>query len=211
MSASTPTGKLSKAGKHDPAHDVLHSERHPLEAIFKPKSVAVVGATERPGSIGRNVLWNLLSNPFGGTVYPVNKNRPSILGINTYPNVAEVPDRVELAVITTPAASVPDVISECVAAQVDAAIVISAGFREFGEEGRELEREILRRLTGSRMRVIGPNCLGVMNPLSGMNATFAQTIARPGDVAFISQSAAMCSAILDWSWRAMVGFSALVS
>jgi acetyltransferase len=211
MSASTPAGKVSNSGKHDPAHDVLHSERHPLEAIFKPKSVAVIGATERPGSIGRNVLWNLLSNPFGGTVYPVNKNRPNILGIKTYPTVADIPDRVELAVVTTPAASVPEVISECVAANVDAAIVISAGFREFGEEGRELEREILRRLHGSRMRVIGPNCLGVMNPLTGLNATFAQTIARPGNVAFISQSGALCTAILDWSLREMVGFSAFVS
>ena len=91
MSASTPAGKVSKSGKHDPAHDVLHSERHPLEAIFKPKSVAVIGATEWPGSIGRNVLSNLHSNPFGGTVYPVNKNRPNILGIKTYPTVADVP------------------------------------------------------------------------------------------------------------------------
>jgi acetyltransferase len=209
--ASTPSSKPSKAGKHDPAHDVLHSDRHPLEAIFKPKTVAVIGATERPGSIGRNVLWNLLSNPFGGTVYPVNKNRPSILGIKTYPTVADVPDQVELAVVTTPAASVPDVISECVTANVSAAIVISAGFREFGEEGRELEREIKRRLKGSRLRVIGPNCLGIMNPLTGLNATFAQTIARPGNVAFVSQSGALCTAILDWSLREMVGFSAFVS
>ncbi|HYG98108.1 MAG TPA: bifunctional acetate--CoA ligase family protein/GNAT family N-acetyltransferase [Terriglobales bacterium] len=208
---SKPSAKTTGKPTSDRAHDILRSERHPLDAMFAPRSVAVVGATERPGSIGRNVLWNLLSNPFGGTVFPINPNRSSVLGIKAYPSISAVPEDIELAIITTPAATVPDVVSDCVASGVQAAIVISAGFREYGAEGEELEREILRRLGASRMRIIGPNCLGLMNPLSGLNASWAQTIARPGNVAFISQSGALCTAILDWSLQEMVGFSSFVS
>ncbi len=211
MAASKPSGKPSGKQTSDPAHDVLRSERHPLEAVFNPRSVAVVGASERPGSVGRNVLWNLLSNPFGGTVFPVNPNRPNVLGIRGYRTLGDIPERIELAVVTTPAASVPEVISECIAAGVRAAIIVSAGFRETGPKGLELELEIKKRLAGSRLRVIGPNCLGVMNPVTGLNATWAHTIARPGNVAFISQSGALCTAILDWSLREMVGFSSFVS
>jgi acetyltransferase len=203
--ASKPSGKQTS----DPAHDVLRSERHPLEAVFCPQSVAVIGASDRAGSVGRNVLWNLLSNPFGGTVFPVNPKRPSVLGIKNYPKLADIPEAIELAIVTTPADTVPDVLSECVETGVRAAIVISAGFREMGPEGVEREREVQRRIAGSRLRVIGPNCLGVMNPVGGLNATWAQTIARPGNVAFISQSGALCTAILDWSLHEMVGFSAL--
>ena len=199
----------SKPGS-DPAHDVLRAERHPLDAVFSPKCVAVVGATERPGSVGRRVLWALLSSPFGGTVYPVSK-RPSVLGIKAYPSVTAVPEAVDMAVIVTPAATVPEIVSECVESGVRAAVIISSGFREHGAEGAALEQEILRRIQGTQLRVIGPNCLGVMNPLTGLNATFSQTIARPGNVAFISQSGALMTAILDWSLRELVGFSAFCS
>ena len=195
----------------DRPQDVLRAEGHPLDAIFKPQSVAVVGATERQGSVGRTILWNLLSTPFGGTVYPINPARGSVLGIKAYRSLAAVPEQVELAVIVTPADTVPAVIGECIAAGVKGAIVISAGFKEHGEHGKDLERQILERMRGTRLRVIGPNCLGVMNPLSGLNATFAQTMARPGNVAFISQSGALCTAVLDWSQREMVGYSAFVS
>lgn len=195
----------------DPAHDVLRSERQPLDDIFKPSSVAVIGASERPGSVGRNVLWNLLSTPFGGTVYPVNKQRDSVLGIRAYKDVASLPEQVDLAVITTPAPTVPALIGDCVNAGISAAIVISAGFKEHGEEGKELERQIKEKIAGGKMRIIGPNCLGVMNPITGFNATFAQTVARPGNVAFISQSGALCTAILDWSLQELVGFSGFVS
>ncbi len=194
----------------DPAHDVLRTERHPLDAVFNPKCVAVIGATERPGSVGRRVLWALLSSPFGGTVYPVSK-RPSVLGIKSYPSVTAVPEPVDMAVIVTPAATVPGIVSECVEAGVRAAVIISSGFREHGAEGIALEEDILRRVQGTQLRVIGPNCLGVMNPLTGLNATFSQTIARPGNVAFISQSGALMTAILDWSLRELVGFSAFCS
>ena len=196
---------------HDRAHDVLHSEAHPLDAIFTPHSVAVVGATERMGSVGRSVVWSLVSSPFGGTVYPVSEKRASVLGIKAYPHVADIPEPVDLAVIVTPATSVPAVVSECAEAGVRGIIVISAGFKEHGEHGIELERQIMERLRGTGIRLIGPNCLGVMNPISGLNATFAPHIARPGNVAFISQSGALCTAVLDWCQREMVGFSAFVS
>ena len=197
----------------DPAHDLYQyrSASDALDAIFAPKCVAVIGASERAGSVGRAVLWNLLSTPFGGTVYPVNGKRRNVLGIRAYPDVASLPERPDLAVIVTPANTVPGIIAECVRLAVPSAIVISAGFKEQGTEGKELEHQIQEHIQGGAMRVIGPNCLGVMNPLTGLNATFARSLARPGNVAFISQSGALCTAVLDWSLRAHVGFSAFVS
>jgi acetyltransferase len=200
----------SKVGKADPAHDVLRSVGHPLDAIFQPQSVAVIGASERVGSVGRSVLWNLLSSPFGGTLYPVNPKRNNILGVRAYKSIADLPERPELVVITTPADSVPAIIQESVENGVPAGIVISAGFKEHGEHGKQLEHEISRIIEG-KMRIIGPNCLGVMNPIKGLNATFANTVARPGNVAFISQSGALCTAVLDWSLKENVGFSSFVS
>jgi acetyltransferase len=201
----------AKRPKSDPAHDVLRDVHRSLEAIFAPKSVAVVGATETMGSVGRTILWNLVSSPFGGTVYPVNPKRPSVLGIRTHPSIAEVPDHLDLAVIVTPAAAVPGVIAECVDHGVRGAIIISAGFKEMGKSGEALEAEILTHARRGQMRIIGPNCLGVMNPLTGLNATFARGIARPGRIAFVSQSGALLTAILDWSLREQVGFSSFVS
>jgi acetyltransferase len=195
----------------DPAHDVLRCDRQPLDAIFAPKTVAVIGATEKLGSVGRTILSNLIASPFGGTVFPVNPKRPSVLGIKAYPNIASVPDPVDLAVVVTPASTVPGIISDCVDAGVKGAIIVSAGFKEIGAAGVELEQQVLAQARRGRMRIIGPNCLGVMNPILGLNATFASTIARPGNVAFISQSGALCTSILDWSFRENVGFSAFVS
>jgi acetyltransferase len=195
----------------DPVHDVMHYERQALDAIFAPKNVAVVGATENPGTVGRTVLWNLISSPFGGAVFPVNPKRSSVLGVKAYPNVSSLPEPVDLVVVTTPAPSVPGIISECVDNGVRGAIVISAGFKETGPAGVELERQILEHARRGHMRLIGPNCLGVMSPLSGLNATFATTIARKGSVGFISQSGALCTAVLDWSLKENVGFSSFVS
>ncbi|HZN65774.1 MAG TPA: bifunctional acetate--CoA ligase family protein/GNAT family N-acetyltransferase [Tepidisphaeraceae bacterium] len=195
----------------DLAHDVWRTERQPLDVIFSPRNVAVIGATETANSVGRTVLWNLIQSPFGGTVYPVNPKRPNVLGIRAYPNIAAVPEKVDLAVIVTPAPVVPGVMNECADAGVKGAIVISAGFKEMGPPGVELERKVLEAARRGRMRVIGPNCLGVMNPLTGLNATFAAGMARPGNVAFLSQSGALLTAILDWSLRELVGFSAFVS
>lgn len=182
-----------------------------LNVFFSPKSVAVIGATERAGHVGRAILWNLISSPFGGTVYPVNPKRNAVLGIRAYPSVLAIPDRVELAVIATAAESVPQIMRECANAGIAGAVIISAGFRETGSRGVQLEQEILEAARGTGMRVIGPNCLGVMCPTTGLNATFAPTIAQPGNVALISQSGAICTALLDWSLREKVGFSAFVS
>jgi acetyltransferase len=195
----------------DPAHNILGYEKQPLDAIFAPKTVAVIGATETPDSVGRTVMWNLLSNPFGGTIFPVNPKRKNVLGIKAYPNIATVPETVDLAVIATPAPTIPGIINECVDAGVKGAIIISAGFKEIGEEGVRLEQQILENARRGNLRIIGPNCLGVMNPLIGLNATFASTIARPGNVGFISQSGALCTSILDWSLQENFGFSAFIS
>jgi acetyltransferase len=190
------------------------SKRHnnqPLDVFFSPKTVAVVGATENPGSVGRTLLWNLVTSPFGGTVYPVNPKRPSVLGVKAYASVSDLPEQVDLAVIVTPPPSIPGIIGECGENGVRGAVVISAGFKEIGPEGAALERQLLEAAQAADIRVIGPNCLGVMSPLSGLNATFATTVARPGSVGFISQSGALCTAVLDWSLKEMVGFSAFVS
>jgi acetyltransferase len=195
----------------DPAHDILRSEYQPLDEIFKPKSVAVVGASERIGSVGRQVFWNLLATPFGGTVYPVNSMRDSVMGVRAYKDLKSLPEKVDCVVVTTPAATVPPIIDEAAELGIPAAIVISAGFKEHGEAGKALERRLAETITRSNMRLIGPNCLGVMNPVTGFNATFAHAAARPGNVAFISQSGALCTAVLDWSLTENIGFSGFVS
>ena len=193
------------------SHELLRGSRTGLDAFFTPQTVAVVGATETISSVGRTLLWNLISSPFGGTVFPINPKRPSVLGIKAYPSIADAPVPIDLAVIATPAPTVPDVISDCAAAGVKAAIIISAGFRETGAAGVELERRVRSACQGSTLRIIGPNCLGAMSPRTGLNATFAAGMARPGSVGFISQSGALLTAILDWSLLENVGFSAFVS
>jgi acetyltransferase len=189
----------------------MRSQGKLLDAIFAPKTVAIVGATEKFGSVGRTILWNLISSQFGGTVLPVNPHRPNVLGIKAYPRLKDLPDPVDLAVIVTPASTVPDLIGECVEIGAKGAIIISAGFKETGETGVKLESQVLEQARRGRIRIIGPNCLGVMRPVSGLNATFAGAMAKKGNVAFVSQSGALCTAILDWSLKANVGFSAFIS
>ncbi len=137
--------------------------------------------------------------------------RPSVLGIKAYPNLSALPEKPELIVVTTPAVTIPAIIGEAADLGIRGAVVISAGFKEIGPAGVELERQLLAHARRGNMRLIGPNCLGVMNPITGVNATFAAGIARRGNVAFISQSGALCTAVLDWSLREEVGFSAFVS
>ncbi|WP_022836105.1 bifunctional acetate--CoA ligase family protein/GNAT family N-acetyltransferase [Salisaeta longa] len=195
----------------DPSYDLIASRRQPLDAIFSPKNVAVIGASETPGSVGRTLLWNLISNPFGGTVVPVNPKRDSVLGVQAADRIGDVSVPVDLAVIATPAPTVPGIVEECAAAGVGGIVIISAGFREVSEAGAALEQEILEHARAAGIRVVGPNCLGVMRPPNGLNATFAGGMAQPGNVAFISQSGALLTSILDWSQRENVGFSAFVS
>jgi acetyltransferase len=207
---SAPT-RADGAARLERAAEILGHIAHPLDSIFQPRSVAVIGATESPGKVGRTLLANLVSSPFGGTVFPVNPTRASVLGVKAYPDLAAIPDPVELAVIVTPAPTVPGIIAECVAEGVRGAIVISAGFKETGAAGMALEAQILETARRGGMRIVGPNCLGVMNPLNGFNATFAAGIARPGSVGFVSQSGALITAVLDWAEREQTGFSSVVS
>jgi acetyltransferase len=181
-----------------------------LDAIFRPKNVAVIGATENLGSVGRTIMWNLITNPFGGAVFPINPKRPSVLGVKAYPDIQSVPDQVDLAVLVTPAKAVPSLIKDCVDLGIPGAIIISAGFKEIGPEGAALERQIMEYAEG-KMRIVGPNCLGVMMPYYGLNATFAARMALKGNVGFISQSGALCTSVLDWSFTENVGFSAFIS
>ncbi|MCC6264515.1 MAG: CoA-binding protein, partial [Bryobacterales bacterium] len=200
-----------KPGALEPGQKIARRREHPLDVFFTPNNIAVIGATENPGTVGRTTLWNLISSPFGGTVFPVNPKRGSVLGIKAYPNIDAVPEQCDLAVIITPPPSIPGIIRDCGRNGVKGAIVISAGFKEIGAPGVELERQVLEEAQKADIRIIGPNCLGLMSPPTGVNATFAAGMARPGNVGFISQSGALCTAVLDWSFQEMVGFSAFIS
>src|SRR5208283_3049972 len=194
------------------AEQLAHPEKQGLDAMFGPSTVAVIGASNREGSVGRTVLENLLQG-FKGKVYAVNQQHAEVLGQKAYKTVGSIPHPIDLAVVATPASTVPGLIGECVDAGVKSAVVISAGFKERGAEGTALERQIQEQLkrSSSRMPLIGPNCLGIMSPGISLNATFAKSAPQPGSVAFLSQSGALLTAILDWSEREQVGFSAIVS
>jgi acetyltransferase len=180
-----------------------------LEAFFHPRSVALIGATEREDSVGRAIWENLRG--FSGEVFPVNAKRPEVFGVKAFPSLAALPEVPDLVVVVTPAVTVPQIVDEAGLAGVKAIVVISAGFKETGAKGSELEKQTLEAAKRHGVRLIGPNCLGLMNPHTGLNATFASSVARPGRVAFLSQSGALCTAILDWSHDQHVGFSAFVS
>jgi len=194
----------------DPSQNFLERHPHPLASLFTPQSVAVIGAKEDDGSVGRTILENLLGS-FSGKVYPVNPKHAAILGKKAHVNVGEISEPVDLAIIITPPASIPDLIDECAAAKIPSVIVISAGFKEIGPAGVALEKDVVQRARKGQIRLLGPNCLGIMNPHAGLNATFAAAMALPGKTAFLSQSGALCTAVLDWSLREKIGFSAFVS
>ena len=189
------------------AEAVVSEHRPMLSAMLAPESIAVIGASEKPGSVGRALTENIQS--FNGRVFLVNPSHSTILGQKAFSKVSDVPEPVDLTVIATPAATVPGIVAECAAAGVKGAIIISAGFKECGMAGAELEKQVLERR--GKMRIIGPNCVGVMLPHIGLNATFANPLAVPGNIGFISQSGALCTAILDWSRSNQLGFSAFIS
>ena len=186
-------------------------KRRGLDSLFFPRSAAVIGATDRPGTVGRSVLANLVASKFPIKLYPITPSRTEVLGVKALPRIADVIGGVDVAIVVTPAQTVPGIIGECVDAGVKSAVVISAGFREQGPEGARLEEEIRKHLDRGSLRLMGPNCMGFMNPTIGLNATFAKTLPQKGSVAFLSQSGALQTAILDWSEREHVGFSAIVS
>ena len=183
---------------------------HYLAPLFEPRSVALVGASASPGKVGALVLGNLLDGGFHGKLYAVNPRHKSVRGVPCFASVGQLPHAVDLAVIATPAATVPGVIDECGRAGIRAAVVITAGFRETGPEGAALERELLAAARRHGVRLLGPNCVGLMRPPVGLNATFARGQALPGTLALLSQSGAVCTAMLDWATPEGVGFSSVI-
>ena len=184
---------------------------HYLNRFFTPKSVAIVGASERETSVGYRLMLNMLEAKFKGGLYPVNNKRAEILGLPAFPDLNSVPDDIDLVVISTPAATVPAVMRQCGEKGVTSVIIITAGFGELGEEGRHLQQEVLDIAHRYGIRIIGPNCLGVARPGAFFNATFGDGTIKDGNLALLSQSGAVCTAILDWAKSQDIGFSSVVS
>ncbi len=185
---------------------------HKLETLLNPRRIALIGVTINPNSVGGKVLGNLVGGGFKGVVYPVSATAEAILGVSCFPDLKSLPKTPDMAIICTPADQVPDIVEECGAIGVRGIIVMSAGFREIGEEGVELENRI--RATASlypEMRILGPNCLGIIVPGLSLNASFGEGMPRKGNVAFISQSGALCTSVLDWAIQEKIGFSYFVS
>jgi acetyltransferase len=184
---------------------------HYLNRFFTPKSVAIVGASERPESVGYRLLLNMQEAEFKGGLYPVNNKREQILGLKAYPDLNSVPEDLDLVVISTPAPTVPAVMRQCGEKGVNSVIIITAGFGELGEEGHRLQQEVLDIAHRYGIRLIGPNCLGVARPSGFLNATFGDGTIQDGNLALLSQSGAVCTAILDWAKSEDIGFSTVVS
>jgi acetyltransferase len=182
-----------------------------LNLIFNPHRIAVIGASDKEGSLGAKILRNLIGVGYKGTVFPVNPFMQCVQGIMAYPTVNKIPKKIDLAVIATPAHTIPQIIEECGEAGIPGIIITSAGFREIGEEGAKLEQKILQYKQRYGMRIIGPNSFGVIRPKINLYATFGDKRAIEGKIAFISQSAALCAAVMDWAMEAQVGLSAVVS
>ena len=182
-----------------------------MRGLFEPESIAVVGAAREENKVGHIVLRNIISSGFTGRLYPVNPKSEEILGLRCYASVSLVPDTVDLVIVTTPARTVPGVIGEAARKGTKAAIIISAGFKEIGKDGAELERQIGEIARAHQMRILGPNCLGMINTHSRINATFINQYPRAGSIAISSQSGAICSVMLDWAQRTNIGFSKFIS
>ncbi len=182
-----------------------------LDKIFKPKTVTVIGASNKIGSAGYRIFRNLIGSGYNGVVYPINPNYESIQGVEAYPNVEKLPKIPDLAVIVTPAITVLDIVEQCGKKGIKGILIISAGFKEIGEEGRALEKKLFDIKEKYSLRIVGPNCVGIIMPHLEMNATFAGSMPDKGNIALFSQSGAVCGAILDWAAASKVGFSSFVS
>ena len=182
-----------------------------LERIFNPTSLAVVGASERAGSIGNALMKNIMAGGYKGRIFPVNPKHKTICGLEASASILDIGSSVDLAVIATPIVKVPGLIRECVQAKIAGAIVLSAGGKEIGEKGREIEDEIRKEAARGDLRIIGPNCIGIVSAKAGLNASFASLMPLSGKLAFVSQSGAICAAILDLSIKEGIGFSHFVS
>lgn len=185
--------------------------QHYLKSLFAPESVAVFGASDRVDAVGQIVFSNMLKSGYKGALFPINTTREVVQGQKAYKSLSQIDQSVELAVIATPPQTVPDIIEDCGKHGVKAAVIITAGFAETGAAGQALERAVLENARHYGIRLLGPNCLGIMRPLIGLNATFNNGGANVGNLAFVSQSGALCTAILDWAQTNDVGFSSVVS
>ncbi|MCX5798779.1 MAG: CoA-binding protein, partial [Proteobacteria bacterium] len=181
-----------------------------IRAMFDPKTVALIGASDEQSAVGRAILENLLPSE-KRKIFPVNPNKKTVLGLESYPDIASIPEHIDLAVIATPAKTVPELVEECGKAEVEGITIISAGFKEIGDEGKKLEDKIIEIRKRYGMRIIGPNCIGVIRPNIGLNTSFLKASPARGNIAFISQSGALGGAILDWAMNAHIGFSMFAS
>ncbi len=184
---------------------------YPLDKIFRPTAIAAIGASDKKGTVGFAVMENLLTGGFKGEIYPVNPGHSTIRGRKSYASVKKIPGQVDLAVIAAPAKAVPGIVTECGEKGIGGVVIISAGFKEASKEGKRMYNDIAKIARKYGIRIIGPNCLGVISPSEGLNASFASRMALPGNIAFISQSGALCTAILDWAVDQSVGFSHFIS
>ena len=183
-----------------------------LQFLFEPRSVALIGASDRPHSVGAAVLENLLRGPFHGPISLVNARHPSIRGLTAYPDVAALPSAPDLAVVCTPPATVPAVVETLGARGTRAAIVLTAGLRDLPDDrGGTLQDTMLAAARPHLLRVLGPNCVGLLVPGIGLDASFAHVPALPGRLAFVSQSGAFVTAVLDWARSRNIGFSRFVT
>ncbi|MFH1823818.1 MAG: acetate--CoA ligase alpha subunit [Candidatus Firestonebacteria bacterium] len=184
-----------------------------INSVFSPKSIVVIGASSKEGSVGRVVFSNILLGGFTGILFPVNPKRTSILGVKCYPSISNVPDPVDLAVVIVPAEIAATVLEECGKFGVKGVIIITAGFKEIGKEGAELEKKVVEIANKYKIVLVGPNCLGIINTdiSISMNATFGRFMPKPGNIAFISQSGALCTAVLDYAKGENIGFSKFIS
>ncbi len=189
---------------------LMLSENHPLDPFFTPRNIVLIGATEEEGSVGRAVFENLRSASFPGNIFPVNASEAIVFGVKTFPSVTDIPISADLAVIAAPRTTIPGLIRDCGTKGIRGAVVIPPGFRT-GVEGQALGRQLLAEAKAAKIRIIGPDSLGIMTPSAKVNATFSRGMARPGNIGFVSQSGALCSAVLDWSFKENVGFSTFVS
>ncbi len=186
---------------------------HNLDAIFSPQSVAVVGASASPGKVGHDIFANILKGGYKGTLYPVNPSAKSILSVRAYPSVRDIPDDIDLVILILPPKVALRAVEESIEKGVKGIVIVSAGFREVGGEGLEMENQIVSLCKDANIRVVGPNCLGVINPLPlvSMNASFSARMPSPGKISFISQSGALCTAVLDFAADRNFGFSKFIS
>ncbi|MDH3787948.1 MAG: bifunctional acetate--CoA ligase family protein/GNAT family N-acetyltransferase [Xanthomonadales bacterium] len=184
---------------------------HYLTSLFTPESVALFGASDRPDSVGGIVFNNLLTSGYAGRIYAMNPKRDEVQGQKAYSSLDEIDEIVDLAVVATPAPSIPDIVEACGEKGVKMMLILSAGFREVGPQGRKLEDRVVQLIKRYNIRLMGPNCLGIIRPDIGLNITFGHNNAKPGNLAFVSQSGAICTAILDWAEKIGIGFSAVVS